>query len=321
MLESSAIKYLNDFIALAHAGNYTKACDQLYLSKTTLTKHIKDLEASLEHKLFALSGHNLVLTEFGKLFLGYAERFAALDEEYEHARSSFDEDASSEVRVAVSLHMNCDHMMNMLWDHFVPSHPQYHLSTIEYQAGALSREDLFAMGYELVFGLSGKPDDSSYGCFTWAESTLVVLLPPSHPLATKSSIHLSELAAESFVLPPRDTSLYRLIVEVCQGAGFDPHVNFTIQGSANLTELVSGNVGISISTANDIPERIYSDTVAIVPLDPPVPVYLNLYYRSDRALSRPARSFFDYAKLIHRDHPMDIPYYGPEVGVENPFFK
>ncbi|MCC8047456.1 MAG: LysR family transcriptional regulator [Clostridiales bacterium] len=321
MLDNNTIKYLNDFITLADAGNYTKACDRLYLSKSTLAKHIKDLETSLGHKLFAASGHKLVLTDFGKFFRDYADRFVALDQEYEQARAAYDEDASSEVRVAVSPHMNCDHMMNMLWDHFVPWYPQYHLATVEYPAAILSMEDLFAMGYELVFGLSWSKAKSGCGCFPWAESTLIAVLPLTHTLAGREEIRLDELKGESFILPPRDTALHQMAVACCKEAGFEPHVNFTIQGNTNLVDLVAGNVGVSLSTANDLPADVYSDRAALVPLSPARPIYLNLYYRKDQALSISARTFFDYAKLIHRDHQKDIPYYGPEVGVENPFFK
>jgi len=322
MLDNSAVKYLNDFITLAEAGNYTKACGKLYLSKSTLAKHIKDLEESLGHKLFAASGHKLVLTDFGKFFQDYADRLVSLDQEYEQARAAYDEDAASEVRVAVSPHMNCDHMMNMLWDHFVPWYPQYHLATVEYPAAILSREDLVAMGYELVFGLSWSSEDADTGCgcFSWARSTLVAALPLSHPLRNRDELRLEELKNESFILPPQDTALYQMTVACCREAGFEPHVNFTIQGNSNLVDLVSGNVGVSLSTANDLPGQLYSDRMALVPLSPERPIYLNLYYRKDRALSVSARTFFDYAKQIHRDHQKDIPYYGPEVGVENPFF-
>ncbi len=271
MLDHSTIKYLNDFITLAEAGNYTKACDRLYLSKSTLTKHIRDLEASLGHKLFAATGHKLVLTDFGKFFHGYADRFVALDREYEQARSAYDEDAASEVRIAVSPHMNCDHMMNMLWDHFVPWYPQYHLATVEYPAAILSREDLFAMGYELVFGLSWSKTDSECGCFNWAESILIAALPLSHALAGREEIRLDELKRESFILPPRDTSLNQMAVACCKEAGFEPHVNFTIQGNTNLIDLIAGNVGVSLTTANDLPANLYSDRAALIPLAPERP--------------------------------------------------
>ncbi|MCD8023369.1 MAG: LysR family transcriptional regulator [Lachnospiraceae bacterium] len=321
MLECSTVKYLKDFIVLADTGNYTRACDQLYLSKSALAKHIKDLENTLEHPLFTQSGHRLVLTAFGRFFLDYAERFVALDTEYEKARTSYESDAASEVRVAVAEHMNCDHMVNMLWDHFIIHYPQYHLSTIEYQAALLSREDLFAMGYELVFGLASVPTAKACGCFTWAHSALIAVLPQSHPLASKSSIRLEELATESFILPPKDTALHQMILSRCQGAGFSPHVNFTIRRSADLADLVADGVGVALAAANDLPAKVYADRVALVALEPSPSIYLNLYYRKDQALSLPAQTFFRYAKQIHQEHEMDIPYYGPEAGVENAFFK
>lgn len=209
MLENNAVKYLNDFVVLAKHGNYQNAADALYLSKSCLANHIKILECAVGHKLFVASGHKLILTDFGSFLYGYARRFIALDQEYEHACSQFEHESLSEVRISVSCFMNCDHMVNMLWDHFVKKYPQYHLATGEFHRGCISPDDLFAMGYELVFDLSPSPANSLYHCYSWAESTIVAILPFSHPLAGRESIRLGELADESFILflrTPRCTS-------------------------------------------------------------------------------------------------------------------
>lgn len=317
MFENSAVKYLNDFVVLARHGNYQNAADALYLSKSSLTNHIKTLEGAVGHKLFVLSGHKLSLTSFGSFLYGYAERFVALEQEYDQARSRFERDSLSEVRIFISCFMNCDHMVNMLWDHFVKDHPQYHLSTGEFYGGRLTPEDLFAMGYELVFALSPSPDNSLYRCYTWSESTIVAILPFSHPLSGRESVRLAELSGESFILFPEDSSLHQFILRLCLKEGFKPQVHFTIHGSANLVELVSAGLGVSLSTWNETRNPLFREQAAIIPLDPPVRIYLNLYCQKDRGLSPSAKAFYQYAKNMHQTHANAIPFYGPEVGVED----
>lgn len=320
MLENDAVKYLNDFVVLAKYGNYQHAADALYLSKSSLTNHIKILECSLRHKLFIASGHKLTLTEFGNFLYDYALRFLSLDSEYEEACSVFERESLSEVRIAVSSFMNCDHMVNMLWDHFSKDYPQYHLSTGEFHMGSLSPEELFTMGYELIFALSSSPNNNQYHCYSWAESTMVAILPLSHPLAKRESIRLGELSDESFILFPVDYSMHQFIAGLCQKEGFQPKVRFTIHGNTNLIELVSAGLGVSMSTYNETRNPFFLEKTAIIPLDPPANVYLNLYYQKKHTLSPPAKAFFEYAKNMHQTHKNDIPFYGPEVGVENVFF-
>ncbi len=320
MLDNNAVKYLDDFIVLAEIGNYERAADILYLSKSALNKHIKTLETYVGLPLFANSGHRLVLTEAGRFFLDYARRFTDLDEEFENALTKFKQDCNNEVRVAVSSFMNCDHMVNMLWDHFSSSHPECHLITDEYHIDYLNPDHLFAMGYEIVFSVSSSPDNSKYHTFTWASCDLDAILPLDHPLASHKSVQLSELKDETFILVPIGTWMYTYIVALCQKAGFNPHVCFTIQGSSSMAELISASLGVSIAADNELHAPQLLSRVAVIPLDPAVSVYLNLYYQKDRPMTPAAASFLNYMLQIHETHEKDIPFYGPEVGVENIFF-
>lgn len=320
LLKETGTRYLDEFIVVAETGNYFTASDRLYLSQVTLTKHIKDLERSVGHPLLVKKGHKLELTDFGRIFLPYARRFVALNEEYHEARASFESAAAWQVRIAGTTEMNCDHMINMLWDHFSRRYPQYSLSTGEFHT-TLPLEDLFGMGFELVFALSETPDSDTYGCYQWATDELVALLPVNHPLAKKDGFRLSDLAKEPFILFPKDNFLHQAALRRCEAAGFTPQVDFTIHGSANLTELVASNVGVSIVLKRDV-YSTWGYEVASIPLEEHATIYLNLYYQKDVPLSHAAKTFLEYAIQIHETHERDIPYYGPEVGVvENIFFE
>lgn len=319
MLKETGIKYLDEFLVLAETGNYFTASDRLYLSQVTLTKHMKDLERSVGHPLLAKRGHKLELTDFGKFFLPYAQSFLSLNEDYHKAKDAFESAAALQVHIAVPTEMNCDHMLNMLWDHFSRRYPQYSLSTGEFHT-TLPLEDLFGMGFELVFALSETPDSDTCGCYQWATDQLVALLPVNHPLAGRDSLRLSELAQEPFILFPKDNFLHQAAVRRCEAAGFTPQVDFTIHGSANLTELVASNVGVSVVLKRDV-YSTWGYEAASIPLEDDATIYLNLYYQEE-ALSRAAKTFLEYAIQIHETHEKDIPYYGPEVvPVENIFFE
>lgn len=94
-------------------------------------------------------------------------------------------------------------------------------------------------------------------------------------------------------------------------------MHFTIHGNTNLVELVSAGLGVSLSTWNETRNPLFQEQAAIVPLDPPVRIYLNLYCQKCHTLSPPAKAFFQYAKNMHQTHANAIPFYGPEVGVED----
>jgi LysR family transcriptional activator of nhaA len=65
--------HLHYFWAVAKDGNLTRTAQRLRVSQSALSAQIRSLEQQLGEALFAREGRSLVLTEAGKLALGYAE--------------------------------------------------------------------------------------------------------------------------------------------------------------------------------------------------------------------------------------------------------
>ncbi len=74
-------KHLRYFWAVAHEGHLTRAAEACNVSQSALSVQIQTLEAQLGHALFERRGRQMVLTEAGRIVLGYADTiFAAGDE-------------------------------------------------------------------------------------------------------------------------------------------------------------------------------------------------------------------------------------------------
>ena len=78
-------KHLHYFMRVAKSGSVMRASEQLHLTPQTISGQIQLLEEALGSALFAKSGRGLVLTETGRLALGYAEEIFALGAELEEA--------------------------------------------------------------------------------------------------------------------------------------------------------------------------------------------------------------------------------------------
>lgn len=316
---SDTITYQSEFIKLCETGNLFEAADSLYMSESNLLKHMRILENEVEHKLFNKCSHHVELTEFGALYLSFSYRFKTLDSELALKTAELDAKNSSTVKLAVARSMNCDHIVNMLSDHFKDRHPEYSIISGE-SSRTLNLPQTFDMGYELVFAVGASPVDKNFHTFQWSTDRLVAILPMGHPLSHRSSIRLSELSNDNFILFPDGSFLNHYSLTLCRKAGFEPMVDFTIHGTRNLAELVSAGIGVSLTTASDI-ITIRQHPVAMVEIDPAPPVYLNLYHKKNHPLSKPARTFLEYAIEIHDTHSDDIPYLGPEGELGNIYFK
>ncbi len=78
-------KHLHYFMQVAKSGSVMRASEQLHLTPQTISGQIQLLEEALSSALFAKSGRGLVLTETGRLALGYAEEIFALGAELKEA--------------------------------------------------------------------------------------------------------------------------------------------------------------------------------------------------------------------------------------------
>ena len=78
-------KHLHYFMQVAKSGSVTRASERLHLTPQTISGQIQLLEEALGSALFAKSGRGLVLTETGRLVLGYAEEIFSLGAQIEEA--------------------------------------------------------------------------------------------------------------------------------------------------------------------------------------------------------------------------------------------
>ncbi|TWU24782.1 transcriptional activator NhaR [Bythopirellula polymerisocia] len=77
--------HLYYFWLVARDGSIAKAAEQLKLAHPTISKQLRQLEASFEEKLFDQVGRNLVLTEFGQTVFRYAEEIFTIGRELQDA--------------------------------------------------------------------------------------------------------------------------------------------------------------------------------------------------------------------------------------------
>lgn len=76
------IQYIREFVALAKYGNYMTAAEELYISQSSLSKHIIALEKELGFPLFNRTTRKVGLTQYGTTFLPYAQRIIDADAEF-----------------------------------------------------------------------------------------------------------------------------------------------------------------------------------------------------------------------------------------------
>lgn len=72
---------LSTFINLSNTKSFTTTAELMYISQSTVTKRIAELEKEINSKLFSRDNKHVILTAEGIIFLNYAKRILDLKDE------------------------------------------------------------------------------------------------------------------------------------------------------------------------------------------------------------------------------------------------
>ena len=278
------IDYIHEFVVLAGTGNYMEAADRLFLTQSSLTRHIQKLEADLGVTLFDRTTRRIELNQYGRLFLPSAEQIALLQKDYTTAFCNELNRERGTIRIGAIPVMAQYHITDIL-ARFQQENRNYMLDIQEadsLQLIQMLREE------RIDFAVIRESDDasSSFRKIPITQDTLAALMPKNHPLAGSEHIELKQLYRDSFLLLGRDTFMYSLCVRECRTAGFEPHIAFTSNRVDNIIGLVSKGMGVGLLTKRPVMSANHSD-IAVVDVLPAITTTISLAYLPDKKLTAP----------------------------------
>lgn len=292
----------HEFVVLAQTKNYLEASEQLFISQSSLSKHIKSLEKDLGVTLLNRSTRRVELTAEGRAFLPYAERAARIQYEINDAFSKHAADRVYSLKIG-SIPVMVPYGITAILAQFEQDNADVRLKISEGDADEL-RDKLRKGEIELAFIREWDGDtkndtgDEEFSALPFADDHLVAVLPEDHPLADREQLRLGELANEDFLLLPEGSVMHSLIMDACAIEGFTPHVRYRGKRAENILDLVSRGMGVSLLMRK--PAMFLMDEgVRLVSVEPTVMTQIKLYYLRGAQLSDAAVKLLRYIPLFH----------------------
>lgn len=188
-----------EFLALAKVLNYSKAAGALFISQSILTRHIQDLEEELGVRLFTRTTHGVALTEAGRVFSRECQTLLKKCDSALNALRNQDIPATGSIRVALCLEFSYSVHINTFLQSFSSRYPGIRLI---YDVIPTNTPENIPLEYDLFFtpcvyhNLPPQIDS-----FLARRHGTYAILPPGHPLLTKSSIYLHQLTGQTILVP------------------------------------------------------------------------------------------------------------------------
>ena len=282
------INYLREFAVLAQTLDFMEAADMLYISQSTLSKHIQSIESELRVPLFDRTTRKVRISKFGQMLLPYAQQITELQDNYTGILQSGRETDRDTLTVG-SIPALAQYSIIDIFVSFKKSRPQSTLNVM--QAGSEElKEMLRHKKCDLAFIRFTDEVDDDLVKIPYSIDTLVAVLPISHPLAKQKTIPLRMLADEDFLLIEKQTYLYRLCVNACKQSGFEPKIAFTDHKVGILVDLVIKGMGVAL-LMKQLALYVSNPTIAIVDVSPSVSTQISLCYLKGVELSDAAKHF------------------------------
>lgn len=254
-MEVHQLRYV---VAVAQAGNFSRAAEHCHISQPSLSQQIQKLENELGERLFDRMKRTAKLTPSGEAFLRHAVRIL---DELEAARREAAE-AKDLLRGTVALGA-------------LPTIAPYLLPGVLAKFGrkfsgvdVIVQEDTTAqlmkllLACEIDFAIASQPiRDERMEVVELFSEELLLAMPPGHPLARKRTVSMSDLENEKFIVMKEGHCLGDQVLGFCNRRDLQPGISFRSAQLETIQALVRSGLGLSLipvmaaqSNRSDAPE-------------------------------------------------------------------
>lgn len=191
------LRQLQYFLKAAELQNFTEASRQLFITQSTLSQQIKQLENELGMFLFDRIGKHVYLTEAGREFTPFARQTISDANLGKQRILDLQNIRTGSLRVAVTYSLSFG--LSSIVLRFMEQYPNIRLEIVYSTASELLQ---MLKHREVDFVLSFKSDnDEEIKVTDLYEIPLTVVVNKNHPLAQHESISLQLLQQYPLVLP------------------------------------------------------------------------------------------------------------------------
>ena len=293
------IESLKYFLSVEKYNSFSLAAEELCISQSSLSKHIKKLESELNCVLFERCTRHVKLTDAGISLKKYAINIVS---NYDELILDLNKFTSSFPKLSIGYipvinQYNIAKLIvsfkNTVTDLQLTFHEGEHADILNL---------LFSQKIDFAFLRSDTLDYSNLYITPLAQDELVLIVPKSHPLSNvlivpkshplskRKYVSISELSNESFISLGKNSGVYDFFVSECMKASFEPNVVCFNSRIENIIGLVSAGKGISPLMRKSV-ECFDKKNISIVLLKEKIYSTLSLVHLKDKNSSKVEKDF------------------------------
>ena len=290
---------LKAFQAVANNGSVTRAAQLLHVSQPSVSKHLKNLEEDYGIKLFDRNAGAAELTDAGSSLLQHANAILVhLDEAKKELRSPKNWTKSDPLKIGGSYAASALLLPSLLVN-FKSKHRD---TSIILRSGTTRELKTMLLNSTVELALLNElPANPDFVSEPFRKEKLVVFAAPSHPLARKKRLTLSDLRQAALVTTGMASAVDKMLNHLVH-EGLGAKIAIQCGSPASVKILVKNKIGLGILFQDMLIQETRNKFFKILEI-PGLALTVQSYivYYKDRPLSLPAKDFLALLrKRVHR---------------------
>lgn len=237
------IRQLTYFVKAAELLHFTAAAEAVYITQSTLSQQIKQLEDELGMPLFDRIGKQVRLTSAGQVFLEHARTILHSVTKARQAIDDMNNLIQGELRIGVTYAFTS--IIIPVLTEFSRDYPDLKIS-IDYDAPENLQRKLKQSELDFMLSFHNWADDKELSLEPLLRSNIVMVVNKDHELAGRKSISIKDLQKLQLILPAKGFSSRDFIDEIFSQQRIDLKIRIELNDVHSLLSLVKEGRQITI---------------------------------------------------------------------------
>jgi DNA-binding transcriptional LysR family regulator len=290
-----ADRRLQVFHTVARLLSFTKAADSLHMTQPAVTFQVRQLEEYFNTRLFDRTHNRISLTDVGEKVFVYSEQILGLYREMDNDIRTLTGEIIGVLVIGASTTV-AEYMLPRLLGEFQELFPDVKLRLrVSNSLGIVHMIENNDIDVGIVESPVGNKSLSVEACW---QDNLVVIVAPDHPLASKESVHVSELKQYPFVSREEGSGTRSVLCDYLEENDMtvnDLNLSMEFGSPEAIKNAVESGLGISVVSETTLVKELKLNTLKAIKIDPPLHRPFSLVHQRQKFRIRAMQEFLNFA--------------------------
>jgi DNA-binding transcriptional LysR family regulator len=291
---------LHTFLEIVRLKSFSKAAQSCFRTQPAVSAQVRQLENDLKTALFDRLGTKIALTPAGRIFAEYAEQILELRRRAQNTINELERVPRGELVIAAN-EATCIYVLPRVFFEYKKQFPNVQI-LVDRSYGP---RVLDAVLDNLAdFGIAPLPiKEKRVQVVKIHSDEIKCLIPPQHPLATKTCILPDDVAGFPLLVPKTGATRTRLTTWL-EPVEERVRISMELDSTEMIKRFVLAGLGTGFIAGAHCREEVAAGRLVAIPLGPdPMERQIGLIYRKDKALSKAALGFIETTLTHAGDEP------------------